>query len=251
MSTTVKRYMRLRLQGADTPVDPIGSIDLNAVSADLDLGALGWYTAFKPFCDAVLSLTLLVLTAPVVLLAALLVKLTSPGPAFYTQTRVGKDGQLFTIFKLRTMTHNCEARSGAVWSSTYDPRVTPLGKFLRKTHLDELPQLVNVILGHMSLIGPRPERPEIVTVLQDKIDGYTDRLDVRPGITGLAQVQLPPDVDLPSVRRKLVCDLYYIEHLTAWLDLRLLICTGLLMVGVPLRISRRLLRIPQPLRRPG
>jgi lipopolysaccharide/colanic/teichoic acid biosynthesis glycosyltransferase len=190
---------------------------------------------------------LLVLTAPVVLLAAIAVKLTSRGPAFYTQTRVGQDGQLFTIYKLRTMAHNCEARTGAVWSVRGDPRVTLVGKFLRATHIDEFPQLINVILGHMSLIGPRPERPEIVTVLQDKIDGYTDRLEVRPGITGLAQVQLPPDVDLNGVRRKLACDRYYIQHLSAGLDLRIGLCTLLLMLGVPLSLSRRLLRIPQPL----
>lgn len=204
------------------------------------------YAACKPWVEAVLAAVLLVLTAPVVLLAALLVKLTSRGPAFYTQVRLGLGGRPYTIYKLRTMVQDSEAATGAVWSKAGDPRVTPLGRFLRATHLDELPQLVNVLRGDMSLSGPRPERPEIVEYLKAKIPNYARRLAVRPGITGLAQVQLPPDVNLAGVRKKLVCDLYYIEHFSAWLDGRILLATGLLCVGVPLALSRRLLRIPEP-----
>ncbi len=205
------------------------------------------YLAIKPVADAVLATVLLIATAPVVLLAALIIRLTSRGPAFYTQERVGHDGRLFVIYKLRTMVKDCEAATGAVWSRAGDPRVTPVGRILRATHIDEFPQLLNVLLGHMSLIGPRPERPEIVDYLRSRIDGYVERLRVRPGITGLAQVQLPPDTSLEEVRRKLVCDRYYIDQLSADLDFRVALCTGMFLLGIPLPWSRRWLRIPEPL----
>jgi lipopolysaccharide/colanic/teichoic acid biosynthesis glycosyltransferase len=203
-----------------------------------------WYLSFKRVCDGTVALALLVLTVPLMLLAALLVKLTSPGPAFYTQTRVGRRGRLFTIYKLRTMVHNCESLTGPRWSIPGDPRVTWLGRLLRLSHLDELPQLLNVIRGDMSLIGPRPERPEFIPELEKAIPAYRFRLAVRPGVTGLAQVNQPADTDLGSVRRKLAYDLFYIKHLGAWLDLRILLCTILYSVGVPFRISRKLFRIP-------
>jgi lipopolysaccharide/colanic/teichoic acid biosynthesis glycosyltransferase len=194
--------------------------------------------------DVVLAGVLLVAAAPVMLVVALLVKLTSRGPVIYSQTRLGLDGRPFRIYKFRTMWHNCEHHSGPRWSSTGDPRVTPLGRFLRATHLDELPQLVNVLRRDMSLVGPRPERPEFVPHLEEAIPGYRARLRVRPGVTGLAQVQLPPDSDLTSVRHKLVCDLYYIDHGGLFLDVRLMICTALAVVGVPFDWLRALLRIP-------
>ena len=131
------------------------------------------------------------------------------------------------------MIHNCESLTGPRWSMPGDPRITPVGWFLRRTHLDELPQLLNVLRGEMSLIGPRPERPEFVPELERELPGYTQRLAVRPGVTGLAQVQLPPDTDLDSVRRKLAHDLYYIRHVSPWLDLRLLVCTAFYALGVP------------------
>jgi lipopolysaccharide/colanic/teichoic acid biosynthesis glycosyltransferase len=203
-----------------------------------------WYLVFKRAYDLTTALVLLILTAPLILLAALLVKLTSPGPAFYSQTRVGRQGRLFTIYKIRTMVHNCESLTGPRWSIPGDPRVTWVGRLLRLSHLDELPQLVNVIRGDMSLIGPRPERPEFIPELEKAIPAYRFRLAVRPGVTGLAQVNLPADTDLGSVRRKLAYDLFYIKHLGPWLDLRILLCTILYSVGVPFRISRRLFRIP-------
>ena len=210
------------------------------------------YAAYKPWVEFALAFVLLVLTAPVTLLAALLVKLTSRGPAFYTQVRLGRGGRPFVIYKLRTMVADSESGTGAVWSPAGDPRVTPLGRVLRATHIDEFPQLLNVLFGHMSLSGPRPERPEIVAHLTAKIPEYAERLHVRPGITGLAQVQLPPDVNLEGVRRKLACDLYYINHFGAWLDARILACTGLFFLGLPLAVSRRLLRIPELVhRKPG
>jgi lipopolysaccharide/colanic/teichoic acid biosynthesis glycosyltransferase len=204
----------------------------------------GWYRHTKAVTDFTLAALLSILALPVVLIAALLVKLTSRGPAFYTQTRVGQQGRLFTIYKLRTMIHNCESLTGPRWAIPGDPRITRVGWFLRVTHLDELPQLLNVLRGEMSLIGPRPERPEFVAELERALPAYWQRLQVRPGVTGLAQVQLPPDTDVNSVRRKLAHDLYYIQHLGPWLDLRLLIATAFHALGIPCHTINRLLGIP-------
>ena len=192
-----------------------------------------WYVACKPGLEFAAALVLFFLAAPLILLSALLVRLTSAGPVLYAHTRVGKNGRLFTLYKIRTMIHDCEKASGVRWSRPGDPRITPVGAFLRKTHLDELPQLWNVLRGDMSLVGPRPERPEFTARLGRAITYYSDRLAVRPGVTGLAQVQLPADTDLDSVRRKLAYDLYYIRTLNGWLDFRLIACTGLRMFGVP------------------
>ena len=142
------------------------------------------------------------------------------------------------------MVHNCESLTGARWSMPGDPRVTPVGRLLRASHLDELPQLLNVLRGEMSLIGPRPERPEFVPELERALPAYWQRLQVRPGVTGLAQVQLPPDTDLGSVRRKLAHDLFYVRHLSPWLDLRLLVCTAFHALGIPNSLLRRVLGIP-------
>lgn len=185
-----------------------------------------WYMALKAILDFSAAALLLVVALPVMLLAALAIKLTSRGPAFYQQVRVGKDGRSFTLYKLRTMVDKAEALTGPVWSSASDARVTPLGRILRKTHIDEFPQLFNVLRGEMSLVGPRPERPEFVAKLEWEIPCYRDRLNVRPGITGLAQVRLPPDTDLESVRRKIVHDVYYVRNVSPWLDLQLLVVTG-------------------------
>jgi lipopolysaccharide/colanic/teichoic acid biosynthesis glycosyltransferase len=203
-----------------------------------------WYLSCKYVADLVLAALLTVPAVPLILVAALLVKLTSRGPAFYTQTRVGEDGRLFTIWKIRSMIHNCESLTGPRWSMPGDPRVTRVGAFLRASHLDELPQLLNVLRGEMSLIGPRPERPEFVPELERELPGYWQRLTVRPGVTGLAQVQLPPDSDLTSVRRKLAHDLYYIRHLSPWLDLRLLLCTAFHALALPFGVAGKLLGIP-------
>jgi lipopolysaccharide/colanic/teichoic acid biosynthesis glycosyltransferase len=194
--------------------------------------------------DRALAVCLLVLAAPLLLVLGLLVKLTSRGPAFYTQVRLGLGARTFTIYKLRTMMNKCESLTGPRWSIPGDPRVTALGRFLRCTHLDELPQLLNVLRGDMSLIGPRPERPEFLVELERHCPRYRERLAVRPGVTGLAQVQLPADTDVDSVRRKLAFDLYYIRHLGPWLDLALLFVTGFYALGVPFRLVGRILRVP-------
>jgi lipopolysaccharide/colanic/teichoic acid biosynthesis glycosyltransferase len=176
---------------------------------------------------------MLVAAAPVVAICVFLVRLTSRGPGLYRQTRVGLKGRVYMIVKVRTMYHNCEGHSGPKWSPVGDPRVTPLGRFLRRTHLDELPQLWNVLKGEMSLVGPRPERPEFIPTLAQAIPRYRERLNVRPGVTGLAQVQLPADTDLNSVRRKLAYNLHYSQQVSLWLDLRLLLATAGKVLGVP------------------
>ncbi|MFM8218713.1 MAG: sugar transferase, partial [Planctomycetaceae bacterium] len=139
--------------------------------------------------DLVLSLVLLVLALPIMAVAAALVRCSSSGPAIYRQIRLGLGGRPFVIFKLRTMVDGAEKATGPVWSSGVgrDQRITPLGSFLRNTHVDELPQLFNVLMGQMSLVGPRPERPEFVEPLLDQLPGYAHRLRVLPGVTGLAQ----------------------------------------------------------------
>jgi lipopolysaccharide/colanic/teichoic acid biosynthesis glycosyltransferase len=203
-----------------------------------------FYDACKWSADFVLSLFLFIATAPLVALAMLAIKLTSRGPALYSQVRLGKHGLPFTIYKMRTMVHKCEGLTGARWSLPGDPRITFLGKLLRQTHIDELPQLWNVLRGDMSLVGPRPERPEFVPQLEQAIAHYRGRLLMRPGITGLAQVQLPPDTDLASVRLKLAYDLHYVRHASLWLDTRILLSTALKLVSVPFGLLRKLFRFP-------
>jgi lipopolysaccharide/colanic/teichoic acid biosynthesis glycosyltransferase len=211
---------------------------------DVCLPRSRWYDSLKIGAEFSFALLLAVFAAPVVFVAAILIKLTSRGPAFYTQTRLGRDGHSYTIYKLRSMRHNCEKDSGPCWSKDGDPRITPVGRFLRRTHIDELPQLWNVLRGDMSLVGPRPERPEFIPHLEEALPFYRSRLLVRPGVTGLAQVQLPPDTDLASVRRKLAYDLFYVRYRNPWLDFRLILATALHMVGVPYALLGKLLRLP-------
>lgn len=186
----------------------------------------------KRVADVVLASLLVVPALPLVVGAWLLVRLTSSGPGVYTQTRVGRGGRVFTLYKLRTMVHDCESLTGARWSVPGDPRITVVGKLLRDLHLDELPQLLNVLRGDMSLLGPRPERPEIVADLREAVYGYDRRLAVRPGITGYAQVHLPPDTDVQSVRRKLVYDRFALRHRGAGLGLFVFVATGLKLLGL-------------------
>ena len=185
------------------------------------------YFRWKGIVSRLFALALLVPATPIILVTMLAVRLTSAGPAIYRQRRTGKDGRVFTMYKIRSMHVNAENGSGPVWAKDDDPRTTWLGKILRKTHLDELPQLVNVVRGEMDLVGPRPERPEFVKRLAHEVPGYLDRLTVLPGITGLAQVNLPPDQDVSCVRRKVLLDRRYIENASLLLDLRLLFATCL------------------------
>ena len=176
-------------------------------------------TVTKRLFDAAFAAVLLVVTAPIMLLVALAVRLTSRGAVIYRQRRVGRGGVPFTILKFRTMHDEAEMATGPVLATKDDPRVTPLGRLLRATRLDELPQLWNVMRGDMSFVGPRPERPEFVEGYQSDIQGYTERFKVRPGLTGYAQVNGEYHTSAPT---KLKYDLSYIHNRSFWLDLRIL-----------------------------
>ncbi len=178
-----------------------------------------WLSFSKRAIDIVLSSIGLVLTLPRMAGAAIAVRLGSPGPIFYRQTRVGKDGKLFTICKFRSMRVDAEAATGAVWAVAQDPRVTRVGRFLRRTRIDEIPQLVSVLVGDMSLVGPRPERPEFVAELTQQIPFYGQRHVVRPGVTGWAQVRHPYGASVKDALEKLQYDLFYIKRMSAGFDL--------------------------------
>lgn len=189
----------------------------------------------------------LIITAPLMALVAVAVKLSSPGPVLYRQTRVGlcgpsgdgagrncpeTGGALFTIYKFRTMRAAPAGSETQVWCRENDPRITPLGCFLRRTRLDELPQLVNVLMGDMNVVGPRPEQPAIFATLRTEVAGYALRQRVRPGITGLAQVTLAYDTCADDVRRKVAADLRYIANQSLWMDL------GIMLRTVPVMLMR-------------
>ncbi|MCU0623752.1 MAG: sugar transferase [Gemmatimonadaceae bacterium] len=191
----------------------------------------------------------IVLMAPVMLLTALAVRLTSRGPILYTQPRIGLDrrwrqehratsrrgtdlgGRVFRIYKFRTMRVDAEQQSGAVWAQKRDARVTPIGEFLRKSRLDELPQLINVLKGDMNIVGPRPERPSIFLRLSDEIHGYPVRQRARPGITGWAQINQAYDTCVDDVRRKVAYDLEYLQRQSLWEDLKIMVMTIPVMIG--------------------
>ncbi len=176
----------------------------------------------KRVLDVVLALIGLVLALPLMLLSALAIKLSSPGPVFYQQERVGQHGRVFTIHKLRSMQEDAEKHTGAVWAEAGDKRVTRVGRFLRRSRLDELPQLWNVFCGHMSFVGPRPERPEFVSSLTRDIPYYGQRHTVRPGLTGWAQVRYTYGASVEDALQKLQYDLYYIKNRSLALDLFIL-----------------------------
>jgi exopolysaccharide biosynthesis polyprenyl glycosylphosphotransferase len=182
--------------------------------------------SFKRWGEAVVAAVLIALTAPLALLTALLVRLSSPGAVLYRQTRVGLDGKTFELLKWRTMRADAEKASGPVWATgENDPRVTRLGRFMRKVRLDELPQLWNVLRGQMSFVGPRPERPHFVARLREVIPYYDERHSVRPGITGWAQVKFPYGSTLEDAEEKLEYDLYYVKHMSLLLDLAIVLET--------------------------
>lgn len=183
------------------------------------------YAALKRLLDVVFSILGFIILSPLMLMTAILVKLTSKGPMLYSQTRVGKDGELFEIYKFRTMKVDAEKGTGAVWAQKNDSRLTPIGGFLRKAHLDELPQLFNVLRGEMSIIGPRPERPKFVDEFKKTIPGYQQRLEVKPGITGLAQVWHNYDETINDVKKKLRYDLLYIKKMCLYTDFQIILRT--------------------------
>jgi lipopolysaccharide/colanic/teichoic acid biosynthesis glycosyltransferase len=193
--------------------------------------------------NIVLAVIGMILALPVLIVLAIMIKLDSRGPVLYSQSRVGLDrrwrptsashearredlgGRLFTIYKLRSMYIDAEETSGAIWATANDPRTTKVGRFLRKYRLDELPQLWNVLRGDMNIVGPRPERPSIVATLRGQIPEYRFRQRVKPGITGLAQINQSYDASLDDVRAKVGWDLHYIRQQSLWLDLRVILQT--------------------------
>ena len=227
--------------------DPWPEIDRLAGDCGVDVALCPtWYNAGKVLFDYAVALAMLLPVLAVIGVAAAAVKFTSPGPVFYTQVRLGLGGRRYRIVKIRTMHHNIELKSGIKWAKSDDDRVTRVGRLLRRTHVDELPQLFNVLLGQMSLVGPRPERPEVIAAkgLERLVPGYPARLLVKPGVTGLAQVQLPPDEDITSVRHKVVYDLYYVRRQGLLLDARLVLATLLKTVGVKPRVIRAACLLP-------
>jgi sugar transferase (PEP-CTERM system associated) len=171
-----------------------------------------------------------VVTAPVMLLVGALVKVTSPGPALLRQQRVGKNNRIFTLYKFRSMVRDAEAHSGAVWATRNDPRVTPVGRWLRRLRLDELPQLFNVLKGDMSIVGPRPERPEFVAELEKRLPYYRQRHCIKPGITGWAQIKHKYGDTIEDTIVKLEYDLYYIKNLAPALDAVIMFHTAKVML---------------------
>ena len=180
------------------------------------------FNKFKRMMDIFLSSLGLTITMPLLALAAFLIKLTSKGPIVYKQNRVGKDGEIFRIYKLRTMRVDAEKNTGAVWATENDPRITPIGRLLRKARIDEIPQLLNVSKGEMSIIGPRPERPEMVRDFRTMICDYEKRLMVKPGITGIAQIFHRYDETIADVRKKVKYDILYIKKMCLFTDLSIL-----------------------------
>lgn len=184
-----------------------------------------------------ISVSLLCLTSlsPILALVALWIKGVSKGPILYTQERVGRKGNIFIIYKFRTMRQDAETDTGAIWAKKKDSRLTRGGKFLKDSHLDEVPQFLNVLKGDMAVVGPRPERPVFVEQFKQIIPGYSQRLKVKPGLAGLAQITYDYDKSLEDVKRKLAKDIEYIQNHSFWLDIRILFNTFLVVVTGRLR----------------
>lgn len=184
-----------------------------------------YFELAKEVFDIITGFVALILALPVLGLCAVWIKLASKGPVIYTQVRVGRDGELFTMYKLRTMYIDAEQASRAVWAQANDPRVVRGCRWIRSSHVDELPQLINVIKGEMSLIGPRPERPEILAELEKHYPQARQRLAVRPGITGLSQIRCGYDTTIEAFRKKLDADLEYIDRRRWAMEFRILAAT--------------------------
>ena len=225
-------------------------VPLELVSSEWLLNASGephmlYIRKVKRLFDILVSAAMLVMSLPLLCLAALTVKLTSPGPIFYRQQRSGRFGKSFWIFKLRTMCVDAEINGAVWWGGDNDPRVTRAGKWLRRYRVDELPQLLNVLRGDMSFVGPRPERPEIIDDLATQIPFYKERQMVQPGITGWAQVNYPYGASVEDAARKLEYDLYYMKHMSLHLDMFILLDTVRIVLcgGVSDDPSRRTSRM--------
>ncbi|MBT3296626.1 MAG: sugar transferase [Verrucomicrobia bacterium] len=206
-----------------TPLDLINEEEMMHASLEC---RMPMYRQLKRFVDVAISLVAGVVLAPVGALVAAVIKLAEPGsPVLYHQERVGLFGKPFTIMKFRTMRAGAETESGAVWAMEGDPRITPVGRFLRISRLDEIPQIINVLRGEMSIVGPRPERPEFVTQLAAAIPWYEERENILPGITGWAQIRYPYGSSVDDARRKLEYDLFYMKHMSMSLDIQIILRT--------------------------
>ena len=190
-----------------------------------------YLTGIKRFMDLVLSVLFFVTGLPFYIIFGLLIKLDSKGPVLFKQIRAGLQNSSFLLYKFRSMGFHAEADTGPIWTAQNDPRITKVGRFLRRFRFDEFPQLLNVLKGEMSLVGPRPERPFFVEKLKQEYPFYMRRLKVRPGITGWAQIKHPYDEHLEDVREKLRYDFYYIENVGLWLDLKIIIRTVRVMLS--------------------
>jgi lipopolysaccharide/colanic/teichoic acid biosynthesis glycosyltransferase len=221
-------------------------------------GSISFVAGIKRTIDIAGAAVGLILSIPIWLIVSILIKLDSPGPVFYTQLRVGKNrrrgdrrrinlsgddrrnlrdrrkdsgfGAPFKIIKFRTMYDNAESSTGPVWASHHDPRITRVGRVLRKIRVDEIPQLINVLMGNMSLVGPRPERPFFVAKLDGSIENYQNRFEVKPGITGLAQVEHKYDESLDDVGNKVKYDITYIKNLSVFQDIKILFKTVIVVL---------------------
>lgn len=238
----IRTILDARLKGidvrdmADVYEALTGRIPVRGIADQWLLFAEGFYLLradfaqkLKRLIDFLASGIILFFMSPVIALAVIAIKLDSPGPVFYTQQRVGKDRQVFTIYKFRSMESGSE-KAGARWAAEKDPRVTRVGKLLRLTHIDELPQIWNIFKGDMSLVGPRPERPEFVDTLEDALPYYYVRHTVKPGLTGWAQINYRYGASVEDAHIKLEYDLYYVKNMSVFLDLKILLRT----VGVVL-----------------
>ncbi|MDP2662143.1 MAG: undecaprenyl-phosphate glucose phosphotransferase [Dehalococcoidia bacterium] len=202
----------------------IGDLDGLPMVSIRDAALRGWSLIIKRAMDVVISAAFLVVLSPLMLATAILIKITSPnGPTFYLQERVGLDGKPFQVIKFRSMRPDAEAHTGPVWAGKEDPRATRLGAFLRRWSIDETPQFINVLLGEMSMVGPRPERPVFVEEFSHRVPRYLERHKEKAGLTGWAQVHgLRGQV---SIEERTAYDLWYVEHWTVWLDIKIILLT--------------------------
>lgn len=189
----------------------------------------GWGRITKRILDIILAIIIFIVTSPITILSIILVPLTSKGPILYSHERTGRDGKTFKLYKFRSMYYEkCDFSKGTHWTTSNDPRITPIGHFIRKTNIDELPQLINVLMGDMSMVGPRPEQPAFVDKFQKEIPEYFRRHRVKSGITGWAQVNgLKGDT---SIKERVRYDIFYIENWNIWLDIKILLLTSILVI---------------------
>ena len=217
-----------QIMAAEMSIGDLNGLPLLTVR---DVAMRGWKLGFKRAMDLIGSAVGLIVLSPFLLFVALLIKLDSPGSVFYAQERMGLDGKPFWCLKFRSMVEDAEKEGYPGWTTSDDPRRTKLGALLRRTDLDELPQLINVLFGEMSLVGPRPERPEFVSQLVKEVPFYQVRHAVRPGITGWAQVRYHYGSSAGDALTKLQYDLYYIKRQSAYLEISIVVKTVAVMLG--------------------